>query len=416
MILQKIVWAVIMFTFSQELHRHTRRARAFSLVFLLFFSLFSVVGLVIVRGKAEGINYSIKSTITYVNPREGTRIWNLTNDDRTVGLFMNTSWQSVGFQNATYPLDTMTNDTDGNKIAVLKLPKTRLHPGENVSFTVEYAVASKPRTIPNISEEQSGTFDEIPSELKKKYTGAEGPWLVNEPTLVGLAHQIALNETKVLTTIKNFVGWIKRNVNYTTHEVPFYPNETLIARKGDCDDQAILLITLSRIVGIPSYLQIGAIYTPEQGLVDETYWDGHVRAVQEKIGWHGWAMVYVPLWGWLPVDLTYVLADLSSDPLNAIRYGAVAWQKTIQYMNFSKLDYVAMSRQTRSFIIENGFFVDLKDEMTETQQNSLVGRLDPMVAFVFGTATVMLLVSSLLIARRWRRHPEKLEVPAPLSS
>jgi len=27
----------------------------------------------------------------------------------------------------------------------------------------------------------------------------------------------------------------------------------------------------------------------------------------------------------------------------------------------------------------------------------------------------MLLVSSLLIVRRWRRHPQKLEVPAPVS-
>lgn len=405
-----------MLAFSHRFHECIKRILAFSLAFLLLFSLFSATSLVGVHGKNEGVNYSIKSTVTYVSPREGTRIWNLTKDDRTVALFMNNSWQSVGFKNATYPLEAVENDTDGNKIAALKLPKTQIHPGENVSFTVEYEIVSKPRTIPNISEEHSGTLDDIPLGLKKNYTGTEGPWLLNEPTLKGLAHQIATNETRVLSIVKNFVGWIKRSINYTTHEFPFYPNETLIARKGDCDDQAILLITLARIMGIPSHLQIGAIYTPEQGVVDETYWDNHARAVQEKIGWHGWAMVYVPPWGWLPVDLTYVLADLSSDSLNAIRYGAVVWQKTIQYMNFSKVDYVAASRQARSFIIENGFLVDIKDEMAEIQQNSLAGRLDPIVAMTFGIATVMLVVSSLLIARRWRRHPEMPRVPAPPSS
>jgi len=404
-----------MLAFSQRFHKCPRKIVAFPLAFLLLFSLFSTTSLVGVHGKNEGVNYSIKSTVTYASPREGTRIWNLTKDDRTVALFMNTSWQSVEFKNATYPIETVENDKDGNKIAALKLPKTQLHPGENVSFTVEYEIVSKPRTIPNISEEQSDTLDKIPSDLKKNYTGAEGSWLLNEPTLKGLAHQIAANETRVLSIIKNFVGWIKRNINYTTHEVPFYPNETLIARNGDCDDQAILLITLARIMGIPSYLQVGAIYMPEQGLFDDTYWDGHVREVEEKIGWHGWAMVYVPPWGWLPVDLTYVLADLSSDSLNAIRYGAVAWQKTIQYMNFSKVDYVAASRETKSFIIENGFFVDLEDEMTENQQTSWAGRLDPVIALVLGMVTVMLLVSSLLIVRRWRRHPQKLEVPAPVS-
>ena len=54
--------------------------------------------------------------------------------------------------------------------------------------------------------------------------------------------------------------------------------------------------------------------------------------------------------------------------------------------------------------------------MTEIQQNSLFGRRDLMVALVLGTATIVLLVSSLLIARHWRRHPEKPEVPALLSS
>lgn len=405
-----------MLEFSQRFHKCIKRILAFSLAFMLLLSLFSATSLVEVHGKNEGINYSIKSTVTYVSPREGTRIWNLTKDDRTVALFMNTSWQGVEFKNATYPLETVENDEDGNKIAAMELPITQLYPGENVSFTVEYGIVSKPRTIPNISEEQSATLDEISSDLKKNYTGAEGSWLLNEPTLEGLAHQIAANETRVLSIIKNFVGWIKRNISYTTHEVPFYPNETLIARMGDCDDQAILLITLARIMGIPSYLQVGAIYMPEQGLVDETYWDNHVRAVQEKIGWHGWAMVYVPPWGWLPVDLTYVLADLSSDSLNAIRYGAVVWQKTIQYMNFSKVDYVAASRQARSFILENGFFVNLKDEMIEIQPNNLVGRLDPMVALAFGIATVILLVSSFLITRRWRRHPKISEAPAPPSS
>jgi len=404
-----------MLAFLQRFPKWARKILVFPLSFLLVFSLFSITGLVGVHAKNEGVNYSIKSTVTYVSPREGARIWNLTKDDRTVALFMNNSWQSVEFKSATYPIETVENDKDGNRIAALKLPQRQIHPGENISFTVEYGVVSKPRTIPEISEEHSGALDNIPLDLKKNYTGADGPWLLNEPTLRGLAHQIAANETRVLSIVKNFVWWIKRNINYTTHEIPFYPNETLIAGNGDCDDQAILLITLARIMGIPAFLQVGAIYMPEQGLFDDTYWDGHVREVEEKIGWHGWAMVYVPRWGWLPVDLTYVLADLSSDSLNAIRYGAVAWQKTIQYMNFSKVDYVAESRETKSFITENGFFVNLKDEMTENQQTSWAGRFDPIVALVLGTATVVLLVGSFFIVRRWRRHPRKLEVPAPMT-
>jgi len=387
-----------------------------SLTFSLVFSLLSVTSLVVVKGELSDIDYSIKSTVTYVNPSGGTTTWNFTEEDRTIGLFMNNAWQSVELKTFTYSLESLKNDTDGNNIAVLEFPKQQLLPGENLSYTAEYRVVSKPRMIANISEAESGTLEVIPNDLKENYTRAEGPWLVNDSTLVELAHEIAGNETKVLKIIKGFVGWIRKNITYTTHEVPFYPNDTLTAREGDCDDQAILLITLSRIMGIPSHLQIGTIYMPQSVLVNQTYWEDHMRVVQRKIGWHGWAIVYVPPWGWLPVDLTFVTGGINDDPLNAIRYGAVTEQNTIQYMNISKVDYVAASRQTRTFLLENGFFIDLEDEMTlEAAQNGGFGRLDPSVAAALVLVMVMFLASSHLIARRWRRRPEEQEVPTLLS-
>jgi len=399
----------LMFT-SRRCPRHTKRTLVIPLAFSLLFVLLSVTSLVVVQGVSEDSYYSIKSTVTYINPSSGTTTWNFSEEDRTVGLFMNNSWQSVELKDATYSVEALKNDTDGNSIAVLEFPRQQLLPGENVSYTAEYWVVSKPRTIPDILEEQSGTLEDIPPDLAESYTHAEGPWLTRDPTLVELAHEIAGNETKVLNIVKGFVGWIKKNVNYTTHEFPLYPNETMRAGEGDCDDQAILLITMTRIMGIPSYLQIGSIYMPGNGLVNETYWDNHVRVIQRKIGWHGWAMEYVPPWGWLPVDLTYVTAGFA-DPLNAIRYGAVTEQNTIQYMNFSRADYVAESRRVKTFILENGFFINSEDEMTvEATPNDLAVGIDPSVVLAFGVATTVLLASSLLIARRWRR---RLEQPEP---
>jgi len=404
-----------MFAFLHKRRNHAKRMSTIPLIFLLLFSLLSAKSLVVVRGESGEINYSVKSTVTYVNPLSGASIWNLTEEDRSISLFMNNSWQNVELKSISTPLEALESDTDGNYIAVLKLSKQQLSPGENLTFITEYNVVSKPRAIPNISEEDSGTLNDIPPDLKENFTRAEGPWLTKNSTLIELAHEIAGNEAKVLTIIKSFVGWIKRNIDYVTHEFPLYSNETLAARGGDCDDQAILLITLSRIMGIPAYLQIGAIYTPEQGLVEETYWDNHVQVVQRKIEWHGWAMAYVPPWGWLPVDLTYVNVGFK-DPLNAVRYGAVVFQKTIQYMNFSKTNFVAESRQAKSFILQNGFFIDLKDEMVEIKPNGLSGQPDPAAfAAPLGLVTVAVLVGCLLIMRRWRRHLQKPEPTALLS-
>lgn len=232
-----------------------------------------------------------------------------------------------------------------------------------MSYTVVYRFLSKPRSIPDIMEEKSETLDDIPKDLHEKYCREEGPWLVKDPELQELAYSIAKNETGVLTIVKKIVAWIHQNITYTVHEVPMYPNETYAERRGDCDDMAVLFVTLCRIYKIPAYMQVGCIYLPTSRRTSQTYWEGHVTSVLKQIGWHGWAIVYVPPWGWLPVDLTYVKTGLG-DPLNAIKAGAVTLQETIQYSNITQTDYVASSRETREFITDNDFYVDMEDEMS----------------------------------------------------
>ena len=173
------------------------------------------------------------------------------------------------------------------------------------------------------------------------------------------------DETKVLTIIKKFVIWIRDNIDYKVHGLlPYYPNETYAKGEGDCDDQANLFITLCRIYGIPAFLQVGCIYLSTQRM-NETFWEGHVTLVYERIGWHGWAVVYVPPWGWLPFDFTYVISGLD-DPLDAMKQAAVvAFQEVIQYANITKTDYVASYKETKDFLRENYFYVYERNEMTQ---------------------------------------------------
>jgi len=365
--------------------------------------------------------FIIQSKITYINPMNGTRIWNLTLEDRTIGMFMNNTWQTVYLLNHTYPLESIGTDSDGNPTATLKFPTLTLRPGENLSFTVAYQAISRPRQLPRISEEESLTVEDIPKSLREAYCGGEGPWLVDDPTLKELAYELKGNETRVLTIVKRFILWIDENIQYPlmAHEVPQYPNETYARRVGDCDDKAILLITLCRICGIPAYLQIGCIYLPQEDS-RRTHWSGHVTVTLRRIGWHGWAVVYIPPWGWLPVDLTFVLGGLFN-PLNAIRMGAVTLQRTIQYMNITRSDYVASSRRDREFIISNGFYMIVQDEMTEVEGWEPTAPVKPSIveelwgiwvrwiAIAVGVSAAAVLAAALYIRRR---GPESLQAPA----
>lgn len=392
-----------------------KRASAFC-ISLLLLSTLTFQNLTIVRSitEEEETEYYVKSTVTYSN--KGDKVWNFTEreEDRTIGLFMNNSWQTVYLVNSTPSIKTIENDTDGNQVAVLQFSEMLLYSGQNISFAVTYRVVSKPRTLDNITETTSETLDKIPTPLKEKYLRAEGPWLINNTEIQNLAYNITKNETKVLTIVKNFVSWINKTVTYPDqmHEVPQYPNETLFEREGDCDDQAILFVTLCRIIGIPAFVQIGAIYIPSR-LKNVSYWENRVTAVQKRIGWHGWAMVYIPPWGWLPVDLTYVFGGLGN-PLNAITNAAVTSQITIQFMNISQTDYVASSREAREFLITNSFYVYMEDEMIEIirQKNPFGEIMEWLFPVVLVAAAALLFVSSFAIARRLKIEEE---TPTPLT-
>jgi len=314
-------------------------------------------------------------------------------------------------ESATYSLGSIKNDEDGNRIGLLELPKQRLLPGENLTYTTEYEIVAKPRFIPNLSESESGVLNDIPSHLAQTYAAAEGTWTRIDPSIQELARDIAGNQTKALEIVKALIEWIRDNINYTTHEIPLYADQTVASGRGDCDDQAILLIALLRTLGIPSYLQIGAIYIPDYAEVSQDYWNNSVRIVERRIGWHGWAVAYIPPWGWLPVDLTYVPEGLDN-PLNAILQGAVTQQNTVQYMNISKTDYIADSAEARSFLVDNGFQIQIEDEMTYLPKDSGVRGFNPFTSAILIAAMVaMSLLVVFLMIRRRRRKLEKQKPP-----
>jgi hypothetical protein len=99
-----------------------------------------------------------------------------------------------------------------------------------------------------------------------------------------------LNVWYVTNAIFNYLRYSDNKVRYPTEEEAYYDNLAYDHkpkwatgcyedRRGDCDDQSILYISLCRAAGIPGWLQIGALYN---------FWT-------EEWEGHGWANIYVPL-------------------------------------------------------------------------------------------------------------------------
>lgn len=338
--------------------------------------------------------------------------WNFSEEEKEISLYMNSTWQTVMLINSSHSFENIRTDEDGNKIAILNMPP--IEPNQSIEYTVSYRVVSKPWSIPDINENTALNLTAIPGNLSQAYLENSGTWMTDNTAIRELSETLAENQTNVLVIIENFVRWIWDNIEYGSNEVPLYPNETLTQKRGDCDDQAILLVSMCRIVGIPAYLQIGSIYSPQIENETSTGWEGHVESIQNHVGWHGWAMVYVPPWKWLPVDLTYIYAFSKNDALNAIKTAAVTSQRVIQYMNIIQTDYVSKARDYRDFLINNHFYIRTFDEIVAVRDvgpfEFLSEWLNTLIRYILVTLLVTGVIVGVFVGLFYARRMKKKEI------
>lgn len=282
-------------------------------------------------------------------------------------LFHNCSTQTsslieVLFNGSRVEWSDLKIDEDGNPYVELKLPKLMLKPNESIYLRYKVWVRVYKRFIqePPISINNSGRLSDIPEEIKLKYVGETDLYQIGDEKLRELAFKLMRGEENVLKIVLTIVNWTEHNLMYPLGGLkpPTYPNETLINKVGDCDDQTNLLVTLCRILGIPAFTQIGYIYDES---IREEFSAFNERYLVElrSAGGHGWAEVYVPPWGWIPIDLTYFRGARlvngyirSKNLLDHIEGSALLTKYVVIIYNVTKSDYVKECREWISDLYE----------------------------------------------------------------
>jgi hypothetical protein len=309
--------------------------------------------------------YTYRSSVVYSN-RGGQEII-LDESLRVFSLFANTSWQTIQLMTANRPY-TRILDPDDNPAIRLEAPS--VPPGDNITLSYTLRIVTQGREPPNLNVQNAGNFSDIPQAFIADYCEAEGSWPVENETLRTLASEIwdgRGGPTNTLLTVTAFADWIGLYVRPGNHDIPWYPNETYDAREGDCDDQANLLITLCRILDIPAYLQVGGLERP--GSAHGEYWESHISSSLKGIVYHGWAVIYVPPWGWLPFDMTLAWSD--ADPLSVVT-SAPAWSvNTLQLLNITESDWAGEGKRQRDMLVSSDLYVYSEDELIAQGQSDV---------------------------------------------
>lgn len=133
---------------------------------------------------------------------------------------------------------------------------------------------------------------DVCSEQPKFYGEEMLPHIQFTPTLRALAEDLRGDEKNPLLIARRIYDYITTHVKYSyMREYLLMENISefcAVNRRGDCGVQALLFITLCRILGIPARWQSGNAVKPGG-----------------SVGSHDWAMFYVAPWGWLYADPSY---------------------------------------------------------------------------------------------------------------
>ena len=328
---------------------------------------------------ADSATYVYKLDYTFEN--KGDEDFPLEQEDYTLPLFINNIRQTVTILNISQGYTRAVIDLDGNWGVIMDVDET-LPPGETLTFSIEYQIESTSQERPAFSLDEADGFSAIPSSLVSKYTGHTESFTVDDPIITDIAQRASKGDETVLGTVSNLLDYVTQNTTYSNFETPRYPLDTLSDNLGDCDDQSILLISMARSLGIPAYLKVGIIIHPN--IVDsETSWEGHLETDADGVGWHGWTMIYIPPWGWVPIDLTLVVEDSGLDYImNAPEYDA----NIIEALDVSEQAYIGDTIATRERIIASDLYVSITDDANQVYGNGL------------GTETYLILVIGAALA------------------
>ncbi len=119
---------------------------------------------------------------------------------------------------------------------------------------------------------------------------------IQNPSIRKLAEELASGEDDLMQFIYKTAKYVEENIEYSLDSVTDKASKpaswVLENKRGVCDELTNLFIAIMRASGIPARFVSGIAYT-----------DSDLFA--RNWGPHGWAEIYVPRYGWIPVDVTY---------------------------------------------------------------------------------------------------------------
>jgi streptogramin lyase len=183
--------------------------------------------------------------------------------------------------------DEVILDSWGQKIAHFHFKDlksyTVVKPGWKVKakiYAVEYF----------IYPDKIGSLDDIPEDIRKKYTQDGDKYRINDPFIQDLARKIAGNQTNPYWIALRIYDYLGKNLTYNLKPLGGWNPAPTVLKRGtaSCSEYSYSMIALCRVLGVPIRYAGAVSRRGDDASFDDVF--------------HRWTEVYLPPYGWIPFD------------------------------------------------------------------------------------------------------------------
>jgi len=139
-----------------------------------------------------------------------------------------------------------------------------------------------------IFPEKVGSLQDIPENIRKTYLADGEKYQIHNPYFQKIVKKVVGNETNAYWVARNLFRYVIDHMHYELSG-GWNVAPTVLARgSGSCSEYTFVYVALCRAAGLPARYQGSVVVRGDNTSFDDVF--------------HRWAEVYLPNYGWIPVD------------------------------------------------------------------------------------------------------------------
>jgi transglutaminase-like putative cysteine protease/sugar lactone lactonase YvrE len=195
----------------------------------------------------------------------------------------------------------IVSDRWGQKTAHFHFENIKAGETETVEMTT-YAKTAAVRYY--IFPDRVGTLDQVPKDISDKYLEDNEKFEITDPVIQTAVKQVVGEQTNPYWIVRDIFDYINAHMYYEMSGGWNTAPTVLERGNGSCSEYTFVFISMCRAAGVPARYVGSVVVRGEDASMDDVF--------------HRWAEVYLPNYGWIPVDPSRGDADWPRDQADAI--------------------------------------------------------------------------------------------------